>query len=729
MSLHKLILAGVVCSMGALTGSFASTIALHPYCGNTGKAVAVENDGPVLPEEVPDMMLESFETARPQYHFRKMRGHPEAEVEERDGIAAHGSRCLHVDLAPTKDLNPKGYHESGIFWEFKTPQDFSAYDGIVLKLRNATTERYEMRLLFTEADGTIWHRPFSLEGDRPNVWQTVSLPTKFWPYHEGPRAPKGKKSCDLSKVKSMRLRLFGALKKPVSFDLDAIGFVKRRQAYNGLAIVRLDGCARLNPAEKSFAMTAHIKGKSLDEDVHGVFAAIDYFGKTNVLGEVIVPAGTSEAAVPISFPNPGACFGRLVCVLYGADGRPLYRKTRGYASTRGLHPEDKGRNPNSIFGIWVGGGAPHEVGAKWRRGYVRANELGVDGSIVDHPREKPLRTYPADCDESMVFSYMPRWLSVKGPDDPDARRYPAKDWKAYEKYIAWVTAATPGYKLYEICNEPVPHAYWMGSVEDLVSLAEATYKGMKSIRPDAKLLGPCPYSFLMDFMEEFFEKGGNKWIDGVVVHGYTQGPPDIHFVKGLKGTRALMEKYGLGDRDLYITEMGYATPSVSEDDMAAYIPRCYAYAWREGVKFMIWHNLEALSADSVSFDLVWKDKTPRPGFAAYCTMTRELEGAKLIGELGGLPSSAVAFEFERRGTRTIMFWDKEALRGASGAELAFDVPSGTVPVLVDLMGGEASKKVVDGRVRLQAMRDAAYLRFDGIKPECPADVAEIIMRK
>ena len=687
-------------------------VPLRPFHGDVGKAIAVDSDGPVLPEDVPDAMFESFETATPHYVFRKLRGHPEASVEERDGIAADGSRCLHIDLAPTKDPDPKGYHESGVIWEFEAPRDFSMYDAVTLKLRNATTSRYGMRLLFTETDGTIWHKEFDLSGDQPNVWQTVTMSTRFGRYHEGPPAPQGKDLCDLTRVKSVRLRLMGFLDKPVSFDLDAIGFIRRRQTYEGLSVVSFDGSPRLNPKTESFSFTAHITGEPMDEDVRGVFAAIDYFGTTNVLGEVTVPAGVADVSVPLSFPNPGACFGRVVGVLYGADGCPLQRKSRGYTSTRGLHPEDQGRNPDSIFGIWVGGGAPFEVGAKWRRTYVRAHELGTDGAIVETPRETPLRSYPPDCDEPLVFSYMPRWLSVKGPDDPDGRRYPAKDWKAYEKYIAWVTAATPGYELYEMWNEPVPYAYWMGTVEDLVPLAEATYKGMKSVKTEARLLGPCPYSFLIDFMEDFFKLGGNQWIDDVVVHGYTPGPPDIHFVKGLRDTRALMEKYGLGDRNLYITEMGYSTPSVTEEDMAAYIPRCYAYAWREGVKFMVWHNLEALSPDSVGFDLMWKDKTPRPGFTAYCAMTRELEGAKLIREIPGLPPSTVAFEFERRGTKTILFWDKEAARGKPGADVSFDVPEGTHPVLVDLMGGETPPKLVNGRVRLRAMRDAAYLRFD-----------------
>lgn len=677
----------------------------------TRGAVSVpEVDGPVLPDAKPDMMLESFETTRRQYSFEKMRGEPNIEVEERDGIATHGSRSLHVDMRKTLSKDPNGYHEAGIFWRFEGERDFSGYDGLMFKMRVSSREHRGFNLILEEPDGTLWQRGFAADQSKPNVWQTIVLPMEFGRYHEGVKAPNGKKKSDLRHIRSLRLRLMGFVDEPYSFDIDEIALVRSRPVYQGPTI-RFDGDPRRHDGTE-FVFDTLVGGEPNDQPLRAVFMSVDYFGTTNYLGETELPMGLGAARGTLRIPNEGPGFRRLIGVLLDGDGHPVYRKSRGFSTILGLRPEDRARNPDSIFGIWVGGGAPLEVGAKWTRTYVRAHELGADPKILEKKPVSPLRTCPQDADSCLVFSYMPRWLSVKGPDDPDGRRYPSKDWKGYEKYISWVTENTPGYDIYEMWNEPVPHAYWMGSVADLVPLAEATYRGMKAVKPKAKLLGPCPYSFLIPFMDEFFEKGGGKWLDGIVVHGYTPGPPDVHFVKGLSETKALLCKHGLENLPLYITEMGYSTPSVSEDDMAAYIPRCYAYAWREGVKFMVWHNLEALSSDGVSFDLSWKDKTPRPGFTAFCVMTRELEGAKLVRQMDGLPKSVVAFEFVRRGVKTVLFWDKEASRGVSGSGVSFDVAAGKKPMLVNLMGGEIRQQVRNGRVALRAQRDPAYLRFD-----------------
>ena len=196
------------------------------------------------------------------------------------------------------------------------------------------------------------------------------------------------------------------------------------------------------------------------------------------------------------------------------------------------------------------------------------------------------------------------------------------------------------------------------------------------------------------------------------IHTYTP-VPRTHFVNGLKGTRALMRKYGIADKPLYITEMGYATPVVCEEDIAAFMVRCYLYAWEDGVKFVIWHAVRCWKDYPPDYEMMSWDLTPRAHFTAYGVMTRELERAKMIRRIGMPLGTQVGFEFERRGVRIFAVWDREAVRGAVGRAWRVPLPAGRRAVLTDIQGAERTLLPdAEGMVTVFPARDVQYLRFE-----------------
>lgn len=673
-------------------------------------ACLLRKDGPAVAEPDADWVVDSFESATPAYRFVDLRGTPSVTVNVRDGIAAVGGRSLNVQMGvPAQE----GYHESGLVWSFEPPVDLTRFEGISVKYR-AHDPGFRSFFLIAETPGGILGRA-TLEPD-PGLageWQTVAAPARFAWYHEGAALAQGQ-SLDLTQVRSLRFRLYNGNKEPYGFDLDALGFVRQRNAYAGPQVTLAPNGSGVLTNAQPFTVLARCAGTPLATDAEVLFATVSFAGETNWLGKIALPAGTSNVEVPLEVPNPGAGFWYLSGLLRTA-GQAVFQTTRGLASIIPMAAEDAVPNADSIFGVWVGGN-PGEIGAKWKRDYVWGNRVKRDaeGRMFVKP-ERPgvvAPAYPENLHSILHFTYIPQWLSSK-PEDKNFGKFPPRDWDAYGQYLEAVVQETKakGYRLYEMWNEPNPWAYWMGTEEEVVKLAEVTYKAVKKVQPEARVMGPCPFGFTFDFLEGFFQRGGGRWIDDVVLHTYTPIPADDHFLPGLRKLREMMERHGLGDRHVYITEMGYATPAVSERDTASNLVRVYAYALSEDVKLVVWHMLQALDdKGDPGYALKHKNGEPRPAYAAYATLTRVLEFARYKGPVADLSSEGQrGFDFDKRGTLVRMVWDKSVPRGAT-TPYRTSLGGARKARVIDLMGMASEHEAdADGHFVFPLGTDAIYV--------------------
>lgn len=663
------------------TPTLFTKLPLEPMSGIENLCLR-RKDGPVMEEQNADFVLDSFETPEPKFEFVDLRGTPAVQVKVRDGIAAEGGRSLNVFMGVVD--KPTGYHESGLVWKFDKPMDLTPFTGITLKYRAQDNAFHSFLLIAGLPGGVLAQALFEPDPGLAGTWQTVTIPARFGLYHEGAKLKPGE-ALDLSKVSNLRFRLFNGNKEPYAFDLDAIGFIKKRADYQGPRVdLILEGRQVYTNAEP-FSLHARVVGTPLPEASELVLATVDFFGVTNWLGRVKIPANTTDIDTQFTVPNSGAGYWYLTGLLRSRN-HDLFQATRGLGSVIPLAPEDAMKNDKSIFGAWVGGNNT-EIGAKWKRDYVWGNKMKIDekGHITGH-----MPGVPAGLDSILHFTYIPQWLSSK-PDDANFGKYPPRDWDAYGRYLEEVTKQTKanGFTLYEMWNEPNPYAYWLGSEADVVKIAEVTYKAVKKIQPDAKVLGPCPYGFTFDFIETFFKNGGTNWIDDVVLHTYTPIPADDYFLPGIRKLKELMTQYGLGDRSIYITEMGYSTPAVSERDMASNLVRVYVYGLSEHVKLIIWHMLQALDdKGDPGYALKLKNGMPRPAYVAYAAMTRVLEFADYQGVAPGLTGGQRGFDFVKRGATIRVAWDKSVVRGAKTSYTL--KTEGESLRIIDLMGFEST---------------------------------------
>ena len=690
-------------------------------------AVIPPRDGAFDERRDLDAAVDTFETPEALFSFAPCKPDFGAGMKAtvRDGIQLEGTRSLLVEMPAEPSF--KGDFESRLAWRFAKPRDFSGMDGFTMSFY-LMAPLGRVRIVMIEPDGTYYAALMPVDPSRLNEWQTVVVPAEFKWFHEGARARKGVTTSDLGHISAMEIRFKCRPEDGTAFGLDAIGFVRKREGYAG-PVLSVDGTERVQylnfPDEmtsgrnyvnwredRPFRFEARMKGGVADRDYDVDFWTLGWAnGTTNHLGSAKLRKSTDSFTQTLEIPARGAGFWRCVAVL-SADGKPVYRASRGYTMMRGLHDEDAGPNSESIFGSWTG---PIEIaqklGVKRWRTFLWGTFVEFDAA---HRPVRGLDRRPLpDMDTTLCFTYMPKWLS-SNPTASDGRKYPPTDYRAYEGYIAEAVATnrSNGYRRYQVWNEPVPYANWRGTVADLVKLAEATARGIRRSQPDAEFIAPCGYSFLPDFLEEFLRLGGTNFIDGVDIHTYTPGPPDVHFVNGLKGTRALMKKYGIADKPLYITEMGYSTPTFCEEDIAAFMVRCYLYAWEDGVKFVIWHDVRCWKDYPPDYEMMSWDLTPRAHFTAYGVMTRELEGARLVRRLEMPVATQVGFGFNRRGIVTLVLWDRELARGAKGEVYRVTVPAGGTAMLVTLDGRERELRPnAQGNVVVEVGRDPVYVRI------------------
>lgn len=118
-------------------------------------------------------------------------------------------------------------------------------------------------------------------------------------------------------------------------------------------------------------------------------------------------------------------------------------------------------------------------------------------------------------------------------------------------------------KYWEMVNEPNHISFWGGlqpNADEYRALIKKLYPAIKKANPDAVALFAGVAGTPFPYIESVFKDGGAKCFDVMNIHPYSWGePPENSLVSRIKRTRALMKKYDVGDKPIWITEMGYTS--------------------------------------------------------------------------------------------------------------------------------------------------------------------------
>ena len=243
----------------------------------------------------------------------------------------------------------------------------------------------------------------------------------------------------------------------------------------------------------------------------------------------------------------------------------------------------------------------------------------------------------------------------------------------------------------------------------------------------------------------------DKRLDGFAIHpytfhGHTPGPEKAHFGQGTEGwmkgwtiidgdrsMRSLMrrlraeylEKIGR-PMEMYITEWGHPVggkgykkgEKMTEDDIAAYLPRAYMSGVAAGARVVCWHVSQDMGDGPMG--LIRNDQTKRKSYYALKTMVEQLGEYRMIKQLSGMENTTKgvqAYLFEGDAGYKLVAWNIDGpvevfFESASSAPLRvynnFDKPVGfrfakdgppilslgKAPIYIEGIGKDCSLKLV-----------------------------------
>jgi hypothetical protein len=194
-----------------------------------------------------------------------------------------------------------------------------------------------------------------------------------------------------------------------------------------------------------------------------------------------------------------------------------------------------------------------KMGARW-------NRIGFSwGGVERSQGEWSVERYDPVVDRLLEQHIRP--LVILGGNVPWA--HPAH--KHLDAWLAYVEKTVTHYKdrvrYWEVWNEPNLMRFWENpDGADYATLLKATYRKIKEIDPELTVLYAGVSGIPLAFIEKSFEAGAAGCFDRMAFHPY-RGEFDTmervtDYYREIRGLQQLMEKYGAGDKKLWITEMG-----------------------------------------------------------------------------------------------------------------------------------------------------------------------------
>ncbi|MGQ9729572.1 MAG: glycosyl hydrolase, partial [Candidatus Fervidibacter sp.] len=267
---------------------------------------------------------------------------------------------------------------------------------------------------------------------------------------------------------------------------------------------------------------------------------------------------------------------------------------------------------------------------------------------------------------------------------------------------------------WEVWNEP-NIGFWTPkpNPEDYTDLLKVTYQTVKSVNPEAVVVGVCTARTDLGFIEEVLKRGGGKFMDAISVHPYRypRSPEATDFVGEMQRLKTLLDKYGAGHLKVWITEFGYPTHitgGIPQWMSAAYIVRTFLWALTlPFIERLFVYDFQDDGEDPTynefNFGLIRFDGSPKVGYAAFNTMARMLYRKRFSRQVE-VGESAVCLVFSGNGEEVWVMWATDKER-----EISVPVPSQSVTV-TDLMGNPRRINSVKGRISLTLTEEPIFVQ-------------------
>jgi hypothetical protein len=262
------------------------------------------------------------------------------------------------------------------------------------------------------------------------------------------------------------------------------------------------------------------------------------------------------------------------------------------------------------------------------------------------------------------------------PNRPQAKDVP--DMEAWGRFVRRLVKQYQGrIQRWIIWNEPDvwdpnhPGSTWNGSEEDYIELLRTAYLNIKAVDPDMRVyMAGLTYWWDDEYDQEQYlsrllkiltdDPGAarhNYYFDGVIYHLYYK-PQQVFDI--VSEVRALLDRYGFTDKTIWLNETN-APPSsdplepphreprfkASLEEQSAFMIQVHAMAFAAGAErvqvYKLFNSTEH-PEDVQPFGLLRGDKSRRPAFTAYQTVTKYLAGFQKVNHFFRGDVHLVVFE-------------------------------------------------------------------------------------
>lgn len=185
-------------------------------------------------------------------------------------------------------------------------------------------------------------------------------------------------------------------------------------------------------------------------------------------------------------------------------------------------------------------------------------------------------------------------------------------------------------KVWEIWNEPDWQTGFTDDPEGYTGFLKRAYTRAKEADPTCTILGGSLVGAAeapLDYLEAMYDNGAKDYMDAVSIHPYCDPNPPEYPNEGTWGNafwklqwfRDLMVERGDGHKKIWITEFGWPTNDVSDEEQADYLVRALTMAknwgWVETVVIFSW--MDSASAN-LYFGLVREKYSPPYTSENFC---------------------------------------------------------------------------------------------------------------
>ena len=312
------------------------------------------------------------------------------------------------------------------------------------------------------------------------------------------------------------------------------------------------------------------------------------------------------------------------------------------------------------------------------------------------------------------------------------KRYRPASMADYADFFGFIAAryAPQGVHVYEVWNEPNLAAFWPSGVNaaEYKEMLEQAYGVIKAADPHATVLTGGLSQHDRDFLAQLYAAGARPYFDAVGDHTYPWGDPRKCWsdgsgrrardaLCGVEEVRRVMEANGDGAKQIWITEMGWATftgsGGVTDAQQAAYLSCAYraleAYpfvraALQYNFRNTVWRS-ESGSDYNAHLGLARVDFSRKPAFEAF---------RAYVPGAGPCPSGALSPQAKRK-TKTRLRVIGARKRASAARRRATRLRGrvrgarrGRVTIRLERVGRRSARRVL--RVKLRRGRFSARVR-------------------